>query len=55
MAKTDKKEARVLIDGLFGKINDVVTLTEDEIKTGKDAGQLDDAPDAVAYAKSISR
>lgn len=51
MAKADKKvKARVLMDGPFGKVNDVVEVTEAE---AKDHASLDAHPDAVAYAESL--
>jgi hypothetical protein len=42
-------EARVLVDGAHGKVNDVVTVTESE---AANAGDLDPNPSAVAYAKA---
>lgn len=54
MATKDKKQARVLVDGAFGKCNDVVELTADEIKAGEKAGELDGSVEAVAYAKSVA-
>ncbi|WP_020201873.1 hypothetical protein [Cupriavidus sp. WS] len=43
--------ARVLVDGRFGKVNAVITVTQDELAAG--AGELDAHPAAVAYAKSL--
>ncbi len=42
-------EARVLIAGNFGAVNDVVTVDAD---VANDSTDLDPAPEAVAYAKS---
>jgi hypothetical protein len=43
--------ARVLIDGHYGKVNDVVEVPEAE---AAGSGDLDPHPDAVAYAESIA-
>lgn len=45
-----KVKARVLVDGVFGKVDDVVTVTADEAKASSD---LDADPAAVAYAESL--
>lgn len=53
MAKADKAEkvkARVLVDCAYGKVDDVVEVTEAEAKASSD---LDAHPDAVAYAESL--
>ena len=55
MAKKQADEgqvkARVLMDGTFGKVNDVVVIDK-ECAEGN--GDLDPNPDAVAYAESIA-
>ncbi len=57
MAKTAKQndsalvEARVLVDGLHGKVNEVVEVTQAEADA---SSELDAHPDAVAYAKSLN-
>lgn len=43
-------KARVLVDGAYGKANDVVDVTAAEAES---SGELDAHPDAVAYALSI--
>lgn len=43
--------ARVLVDSRFGKVNDVVRVTEDELQAA--AGELCAHPASVAYAKSL--
>lgn len=50
MAEKTKK-ARVIFAGPFGKVGDVVELTEGEIKAGVVSGDLDADPGAVAYAQ----
>lgn len=54
MAKKQAAEgqvkARVLIDSVFGKVNDVVVI-EKSIADGN--SDLDPTPDAVAYAESL--
>ena len=42
-------KARVLVDGAFGKVNDVVEVDQ-EVAHG---GELDTSPEAVAYAESL--
>ena len=43
-------EARVLIDCMYGKVNDVVEVLQAEAEASTD---LDSHPDSVAYAKSL--
>lgn len=52
MAKKDEPvvKARVLVDGGYGAVNDVVEVPESEAKASSD---LDADPDAVAYAESL--
>jgi hypothetical protein len=50
--KTDTK-VRVLVDGQFGKVDEVVTLTPELLEVGLAVGQVDPAPEAVAYAESL--
>lgn len=45
-----KVKARVLVDGSYGKVNDVVEVDAAEAKDNSD---LDTHPDAVAYAESL--
>lgn len=45
-----KVKARVLVDGNYGKVNDVVEVDSAE---AKDNSNLDAHPDAVAYAESL--
>lgn len=45
-----KVKARVISDGSFGRINDVVEVTEAE---AKNSPELDADPGAVAYAESL--
>ena len=42
-------KARVLVDGAFGKVNDIVEV-DPEVAHG---GELDTSPEAVAYAESL--
>lgn len=50
-AAAETVKARVLVDGAYGKVNDVVDVTAAEAEA---SGELDSHPDAVAYALSIS-
>jgi hypothetical protein len=55
MAKKDEAKtvkARVLADGIYGKVDDVVDVTEAEVAA---SGELDAHPDAVAYAESLKK
>ena len=44
-------KARVLVDGAYGKANDVVDVPAAEAET---SGELDANPEAVAYAESLN-
>ena len=48
-------EARVLLDCSWGAADEVVALTKEEAEAGVVAGELDTHPDAVAYAKSVTK
>jgi hypothetical protein len=48
---TGPVKARVLADGSYGKINDVVQVSEGEAAAST---ELDCHPDAVAYAESLA-
>ena len=52
-AKQTGVKARVLVDGPFGKINDIVVLSEDEIAAA--GGAVDAHPKSVAYAEAQAR
>lgn len=43
-------KARVLVDCNYGKVNDVVQITQAEADA---SGDVDAHPDAVAYAESL--
>jgi hypothetical protein len=54
MAKKDEAKAvkaRVLVDCSFGKVDDVVEVTEAQAKDH--AHEIDAHPDAVAYAEKV--
>ena len=44
-------EAVCLRDSHFGNVGEVVTLSENDVKTGEEMGAIDSHPSAVAYAK----
>lgn len=50
--KKGPKLARVIFAGTFGKVGDVIEVTEQQAKAGVASGDLDDTPEAVAYAKA---
>jgi hypothetical protein len=45
--KTDTVDAFVLVDCVFGKAGEVVTLSANDAAVGKEAGMLDLHPDAI--------
>lgn len=47
--------ARVLAACAYGKPDDVAEIPADEIEGAKANGQVDDHPDAVAYARSLQQ
>lgn len=51
--KQTNTKARVLVDGSFGKPDDVVELAPAEFDVALASGQVDPHPDAVAYATSL--
>lgn len=50
-APAETVKARVLVDGAYGKVNDVVEVTAAEAES---SSELDAHPDAVAYAESLN-
>lgn len=46
-------KVRVLVDGAYGKCNDVVTIPAADVESL--AGQVDADPEAVAYAESLTK
>lgn len=53
MAKAKTVKARVLLDGAYGRCNDVVELDAAQIAEGVASGALDDNAAAVAHAESL--
>lgn len=51
MAEQKKVKARVLIDCVHGKCNDVVEVDQDDVKSLE--GVVDASPAAVKYAESL--
>lgn len=49
----EKIKARVLVNCVLGKPDDVVTL--DAASAQQHAGEIDPHPDAVAYAESLAK
>ena len=47
-------KARVLVDGAFGKADQVVELDGDQLAQAIASGQVDPHPEAVAYAESLN-
>lgn len=46
-------EARVLVDGAYGKVDDVVEIPAESVDAAVGTGEVDIHPDAVAYAKTL--
>ena len=57
MATTKKQptatKARVLVEGYYGKPDDVPELEGEELAHALASGQVDAHPEAVAYAESL--
>lgn len=51
--QTGATKLRVLVDGAFGKPDDVIELEGDELAQALASGQVDADPEAVAYAESL--
>ena len=51
--QTGATKVRVLVDGAFGKPDDVIALEGEELAQALASGQVDDNPAAVAYAESL--
>lgn len=55
MAKAKQAvKARVIVDGRFGRINEVIELDQSEIDEAVKSGEVDTSPDAVAYAEQAA-
>lgn len=46
-------KARVLMDGAYGRVDDVIEIPAAEVRQAEASGQVDTHPDAVAYAESL--
>lgn len=46
---------RCLVDGPYGKVNDVALVPADDLKTAKESGHVDDNKAAVAYAMTLEQ
>ncbi len=51
--KTGATKVRVLVEGAFGKPDDVIELEGEELAQALASGQVDANPEAVAYAESL--
>jgi len=51
--QTGTTKLRVLVEGAFGKPDDVIALEGDELAQALASGQVDPTPEAVAYAESL--
>lgn len=52
--QTGTTKLRVLVEGAFGKPDDVIALEGEELAQALASGQVDDNPAAVAYAESLN-
>jgi archaellum component FlaG (FlaF/FlaG flagellin family) len=55
MKKQTNTEVRVLVNGNYGHVDQVVELSSDELASAIASGQVDQNKDAVAYAKSLAK
>ena len=46
-------KARVLLDCSYGKVNDVIDISPEDLSVAEASGQVDTHPDAVSYAESL--
>ena len=53
-SKTGATKVRVLVDGAFGKPDEVRELDADELAQALASGQVDANPDAVDHAEKLS-
>jgi hypothetical protein len=51
--QTGATKVRVLVEGNYGKPDDVIALEGDELAQAVASGQVDPEPAAVAYAESL--
>lgn len=51
--QTGATKVRVLVEGAFGKPDDVIELEGEELAQALASGQVDSTPEAVAYAESL--
>ena len=51
--QTTATKVRVLVEGSYGKPDDVIELEGEELAQALASGQVDDNPAAVAYAESL--
>ena len=52
--QTSATTLRVLVEGAFGKPDDVIELEGEELAQALASGQVDANPEAVAYAESLN-
>ena len=52
--QTSATKLRVLVEGAFGKPDDVIELEGEELAQALASGQVDANPEAVAYAESLN-
>lgn len=51
--QTGATKLRVLVEGVFGKPDDVIELEGEALAQALASGQVDANPEAVAYAESL--
>lgn len=52
--QTTATKVRVLVEGAFGKPDDVIELDGEALAQALASGQVDADPEAVAYAESLN-
>lgn len=46
-------KGRVLMDGTWGRVNQIIDILPDQVEAAEQSGQVDTHPDAVAYAENL--
>ena len=51
--KPSVTKVRVLVDSAYGQVNDIVEIAPESLDAALESGQVDAAPEAVAYAETL--
>lgn len=53
--QAETTKARVLLDCIYGLVDEVIELTPDQVKEAVESGRVDPDPVAVAYAEALAK